>query len=176
MTRNSGPLPDGRGSHKMLVFAVLLALALLAAVVAVAVWAPWRQAAGSLAARINQDDLAAARDSRAAALRQVWRTLEEFRAAHGAWPADMDALRAFAPIVDDVLAPPPLSGEVGYTIDFEPLHFHGYRGPSRVIVDDPGFVIPGSGSNPDAFKPFRVMLLETGEVVTWAEAARRGAM
>jgi len=159
-----------------LIVATAIGVGVTSAVVAVALWAPWRQGAGVLAARVNEAELVAARDARAAALRQVWRTLEEFRAAHGAWPADLDALRAFDPIIDDVLAPPPLSGGTGYTIDLAPLHFHGYRGPPRVIVDDPGFVIPGAASNPDAFRPFRVLLLETGEVLTWSEAARRRAM
>lgn len=175
MMRSSGPLPDGRGSHRMLVSAALLSLTLLAAVVAVAVWAPWRQASGTLAARINQDDLAAARDVRAAALRQVWRTLEEFRAAHGAWPADLDALRDFAPIIDDVLAPPPLSERGGYTIDFAALNAPPARGPARIIVDDPGYRVPGAAGDPSALEPFRVVLLDAGEVVTAPEASRRGA-
>jgi hypothetical protein len=160
----------------MLVSAALLALTLLAAVVAVAVWTPWRQAAGSLTARANQDDLAAARDVRAAALRQVWRTLEEFRAANGAWPADMDALRAFAPIIDDVLAPPPLSERGAYSIDFAALNATPARGPARIIVNDPGYRVPGAAGDPSALDPFRVVLLSTGEVVSVPDASRRGGM
>lgn len=174
MTRNSDPLPNGRGSHKMLALAAILALALLAVVVAVALWAPWRQGAGALAARMNQDDLAAARDVRAAALRQVWRSLEEFRAANGAWPADLDALRAFAPIIDDVLAPPPLSERGAYSIDFAALNAPPARGPARIIVDDPGYRVPGAAGDPSALEPFRVVLLNTGEVVSVPELSRRG--
>lgn len=179
MTRNSGPLPNGRvspGTRRLVALAAILALALLAAVVAVAVWAPWRQAAGSLAARVNQDDLAAARDVRAAALRQVWRTLEEFRAANGAWPADLESLRAFAPIIDDVLAPPPLSERGAYSIDFAALNAPPARGPARIIVDDPGYRVPGAAGDPSALEPFRMVLLSTGEVISAPESSRRGGM
>jgi hypothetical protein len=166
------PRRSGRG---ILFAGIALSLTTVAAVVAVAVWAPWRQAAGSLAARVNQDDLAAARDVRAAALRQVWRTLEEFRAANGAWPADLETLRAFAPIIDDVLAPPPLSEHGAYSIDFAALNAPPARGPARIIVDDPGYRVPGAAGDPSALEPFRVVLLQTGEALMLEEARRRGA-
>jgi len=174
MTRNSGPLPNGRGSHRMVVFAALFAMGLLAAIIAAAVWAPWRQAAGSLAVRAHREELAAAREYRAAALREIWRTLEQFRAVHGAWPTDLPSLRAFAPIVDDALDPPPLSERGAYTIDFAALNAPPAAGPTRIIVDDPGIRAPGAAGDPSALEPFRVVLLSTGEVVGLQDANRRG--
>lgn len=176
MTRNSDPLPDGRGSQRIALLASALGVGALVGVLALLLWAPWRQGAGVLAARVNEAELVAARDARAAALRQVWRTLEEFRAANESWPADLDALRAFAPIIDDVLAPPPLSIRGAYTIDFTALNAPPARGPARIIVDDPGFRVPGAAGDPSALEPFRVVLLSTGEVISASEASRRGGM
>ena len=153
----------------------ILGAGLLIAVVAVARWAPWRQAAGVMAARANEDDLAASRDLRRAALRQVWRSLEEYRAANGEWPANLAALREFAPIIDDVLAPPPLSERGGYTIDLDALRAPADGGPAWVVVDDPGYRVPGAAGDASALEPFRVILLGTGEVMSVEEARRRGA-
>ncbi len=164
-----------RAGLRALFGAAAIALGALALVVGLAVWAPWRQAAGLVTARINEESLSAARDARRAALRQVWRTLSDYKAEHGAWPANLDELRAFAPIIDDVLAPPPLSERGEFVIDFEALRAPADGGPAWVIVDDPGYRAPGAAGDASALEPFRVVLLGTGDVLSVEEARRRGA-
>lgn len=159
---------------RAIALSAILGAGLLVAVIAAARWAPWRQVAGAVTARANQDDLNASRDARRAALRQVWRTLEEYRAANGAWPSDLDALREFAPIIDDVLAPPPLSERGAFAIDFDALRAPGDGGPAWVVVDDPGYRVPGAAGDASALEPFRMALLGTGEVMSVEEARRRG--
>lgn len=177
MDDGSSPQHEERSQagFRALFAATAIALGALALVVGMAVWAPWRQAAGLATARVNEQSLSAARDARRAALRQVWRSLSEYKAEHGAWPANLDELRAFAPIIDDVLAPPPLSERGEFEIDFEALSAPSDGGPAWVVVDDPGYRAPGAAGDDSALEPFRVVLLGTGEALSLEEARRRGA-
>ncbi len=160
---------------RALFVAALIGMIGVGGVVALAVWAPWRSAAGFVATRSNEEDLALLRDSRARALREVWRALEAFRAERGEWPEDLDALAAFDPVVEDALAPPALSRDGAYVIDFAALHAPADGGPARVIVDDPGYRLPGAADAEERLEAFRVVLLSTGEAAGRTEARRRGA-
>jgi hypothetical protein len=153
----------------------VIGLGAVAGVVALAVWAPWRGATGMVAARSSEEDLAQVRESRRSALREVWRGLERYRAARGAWPGSAREFVEAEPIVEDALAAPALSRDGAYVIDFGALTAAPDGGPARVIVDDPGYRAPGAAGNDAEFEPFRVVLLATGEVVGREEARRRGA-
>lgn len=166
----------GRRVWWPLALGAVIALAGLAVVLAVALWAPWTRASGLAAVRSAEVEYSALRLQRAAALSRVWESLGRHRVERGEWPESQDALIDFDPVVADALEPPALSERGGYAIDLDALRDSDAGGPPRVIIMDPGYLGPAGRADEEWLEPFRIVLLSTGEVVDLATARRRGAV
>ena len=150
----------------------------LAALIAGAMLVPWPRAAQTAVLQRNAQGLADQREARESRLVQIADTIRAFRAEHSAAPASLDQLRAFEPLIDDMLAAPPYSLRAGYEIDFSAL-----ASPRpAIVIDDPGYAFPAfppvNNHSPPDLDPFRAVLLKGPDdslaPAGYLDALRRG--